>query len=112
MVDEHGHPSLDEMDFGKIMAALADPMRRRVIGELLLEPSGTERNCASFNLPVTKSTCTHHFRVLRESGLVRDVDYGNRKGVTLRSDELELRFPGLLALVSHEALAEPVGQRP
>lgn len=103
MADEFGQPAVEEMDLGKVMAALSDPLRRKVVTELLGEPDGAERTCASFQLPVSKSTCTHHFRVLRESGLVRDLDYGNRRGVTLRRAELERRFPGLLALLAHDA---------
>jgi hypothetical protein len=42
---------------------------------------------------------THHFRVLREAGLIRQVDYGNSRKVTLRREDLQKRFPGLLDLV-------------
>ncbi|MCX4728703.1 helix-turn-helix transcriptional regulator [Streptomyces sp. NBC_01306] len=100
MADELGHPSLEEMDLGKVLTALSDPLRRRVVTELIVEPGDAERTCASFNLPVSKSTCTHHFRVLRESGLVTDMDYGNRRGVRLRRLEVEQRFPGLLELLA------------
>jgi DNA-binding transcriptional ArsR family regulator len=108
VVDEFGHPAPAEMDLGKVMAALSDPLRRRVVTELLAEPDNAERTCASFHLPVSKSTCTHHFRVLRESGLLRDQDYGNRRGVVLRRAELDQRFPGLLALLAHEARSDVV----
>jgi DNA-binding transcriptional ArsR family regulator len=90
------------MELGRIMAALADPHRRRVVTELLAEPDGVERTCASFELPVSKSSCTYHFRLLRESGLILHPDYGNHRGVTLRRQELEQRFPGLLDLLAHE----------
>jgi DNA-binding transcriptional ArsR family regulator len=112
MADESGHPAPDEMDLGRVLAALSDPVRRKVVADLLREPDGAERTCASFELPVSKSTCTHHFRVLRESGLVRDVDYGNRRGVRLRRPELDLRFPGLLGLVAREARSRPASGGP
>lgn len=96
VVDEQGQPSADELELGKIFAALAEPLRLKVVTELLREEQTIERSCASFCLPVAKSTLTHHFRVLRESGLVYDVDYGNRRGVRLRRDDLDERFPGLL----------------
>ncbi|WP_328335160.1 MULTISPECIES: ArsR/SmtB family transcription factor [unclassified Streptomyces] len=105
MADELGHPSLGEMDLGKVLTALSDPLRRRVVTELIAEQGDAERTCASFNLPVSKSTCTHHFRVLRESGLVTDADYGNRRGVRLRRLEVEQRFPGLLGLLAQDAEA-------
>jgi hypothetical protein len=48
------------------------------------------------NLPVTKSTTTHHFRVLRESGVIRQVHRGTAKMKGLRRDDLDGLFPGLL----------------
>ncbi|MCO6008041.1 helix-turn-helix domain-containing protein [Actinoallomurus purpureus] len=99
MPDSEGHPSVEEMEIGALFAALADPHRRKVIEDLRREEDGVERTCASFNLDVSKSTLTHHFRVLREAGLTRQVDYGNSRKVTLRRKELDERFPGLLSLV-------------
>jgi DNA-binding transcriptional ArsR family regulator len=103
MADDSGHPSVDEMDLGVVMAALADPHRRRVIYELVTAPADVERTCASFELPVSKSSCTYHFRLLRESGLIEHPDYGNRRGVLLRRDDVDERFPGLLSLLAAEA---------
>lgn len=100
MPDSAGHPSPDEMTLGAVLVALADPSRRKVVRELCGEPETAERTCASFGLEVAKSTLTHHFRVLREAGLIRQTDYGNSRKVTLRRAELESRFPGLLALVA------------
>jgi DNA-binding transcriptional ArsR family regulator len=52
--------------------------------------------CGQLPLTVSKSTASHHFKVLREAGVVRaDVD-GTRRYYTLRRDDLEARFPGLL----------------
>jgi DNA-binding transcriptional ArsR family regulator len=61
--------------------------------------AGGEHNCSSFNLPVTKSTCTHHFRVLREAGVMRQRQEGTTRLNVLRRDELDARFPGLLDAV-------------
>ncbi|MFF1560719.1 ArsR/SmtB family transcription factor [Streptomyces sp. NPDC058279] len=102
MPDEDGHPSLDEMSLLTVLNALSDPLRYAVVTALLREPEGTARTCASFNLPVSKSTITHHFRVLREAGLVRQVDRGNSRAATLRRADLDERFPGLLELISAE----------
>lgn len=89
------HPATGDIDLSAVLAALADPMRRRVVLELAQDPD-TERLCASFDLPVAKSTRTHHWRVLREAGLVWQRDAGNRLMMQLRHDDLEQRFPGLL----------------
>jgi DNA-binding transcriptional ArsR family regulator len=90
------------MALGIVLAALADPHRRRVVAQLAASESDIERTCSSFALPVTKSTATHHFRVLAESGLIQLTDYGNRRGVLLRREAVNRRFPGLLDLLVAE----------
>jgi DNA-binding transcriptional ArsR family regulator len=52
-------------------------------------------------LPVGKSTGSHHLKVLREAGIVRAEADGTRRYYTLRRDDLEARFPGLLDSVLH-----------
>ncbi|MEU6663049.1 helix-turn-helix transcriptional regulator [Streptomyces sp. NPDC046821] len=99
MPDEDGHPSLEEMDLRTVLSALSDPLRYGIVAALLREPEGTARTCASFDLPVSKSTTTHHFKTLREAGLVRQVNRGNSRAATLRRTELNQRFPGLLDLI-------------
>jgi DNA-binding transcriptional ArsR family regulator len=90
------HPELDEIDLPTLLHALSDPMRLRIVQSLA---SGDALTCKSFDLPVTKSTCTHHFRVLREAGVIRQRLEGTTRLNTLRRDELEARFPGLLNAV-------------
>ncbi|MBP0450070.1 MULTISPECIES: helix-turn-helix transcriptional regulator [unclassified Kitasatospora] len=107
MPDEEGHPAVEEIELGRVLSALADPLRRRVVRELAAAPDGTARTCSSFALPVSKATVTHHFRTLRESGLVRQVDGGNSRMASLRRDEIEARFPGLLAILLAEGAAGP-----
>jgi DNA-binding transcriptional ArsR family regulator len=105
MADEAGHPDVSEMELGTILSVLSDRHRRDVVTTLALEDDSIERTCASFNLPVSKSSLTYHFRLLRESGLIWDLDYGNRKSVKLRRADLDERFPGLLDLLTSEAAA-------
>lgn len=98
MADSGWHPGVDELDLGKVLSALADPMRRGVVLDLA-RGDGTPRLCGTFSMPVTKATRTHHFRVLREAGLIRQVDLGNGRTNVLRRAELDARFPGLLAAI-------------
>jgi len=92
----------DEIELGAVLSALADPHRRKVVRDLVNDAEEDERSCTSFGLDVSKSTRSHHFKVLREAGLVHQVDRGNRSGVTLRRRDLDARFPGLLALIGDE----------
>ena len=62
----------------------------------LADDGGCERRCGDFALPVSKSTLTHHFRVLRESGVIEQSRDGTAKVNRLRREDLDARFPGLL----------------
>ncbi|MFF9206540.1 ArsR/SmtB family transcription factor [Streptomyces sp. NPDC014986] len=96
-------PKADALDLGAVFRALADEHRRSVITKLAADRSDHERGCNSFDLPISKQTQTHHFRVLREAGLIDEIDYGNRKGIRLRRADIEKTFPGLLALLEAES---------
>lgn len=101
MPDADGHPAPEEMDLRTVLQALGDPLRFQVIAQFLREPEGVEHTCAYFELPVSKSTTSHHFKVMREAGLLHMVHNGNSRTVVLRRTELETRFPGLLDLIAH-----------
>src|ERR671915_1561435 len=90
------HPARAELELAAVLHALSDPMRLRIVVGLA---RGDARSCGSFELPVTKSTCTHHFKVLREAGVIHQRQEGTARLNTLRRDDLEARFPGLLATV-------------
>ncbi|MGC3000853.1 ArsR/SmtB family transcription factor [Streptomyces sp. G35A] len=88
------HPVREEIRLEGVLHALSDPMRLRIVRELAA--GHAELSCSQFDLPVTKSTTTHHFRVLRESGVIRQIYRGTAKMNGLRRDDLEELFPGLL----------------
>ena len=92
-------PSEDEIDLFAVMAALTDPVRRAIVQRIAAEPGGA---CSSDDYGVSKSSLTRHWRTLRESGLIRQEVEGNRHRNWLRREELDRRFPGLLALVLDE----------
>lgn len=99
-------PPIAAVDLGQVFRALADPLRRKVVSELAADPSDTERACSSFPMPVTRSTRTHHWRALREAGLIVQRDAGNGTFVRLRRAEFEQRFPGLLDTLTTLASAD------
>jgi DNA-binding transcriptional ArsR family regulator len=90
------HPPAGDIELGAVLHALSDPVRLRIVRDLA---DGTEHTCKSFALPVTKSTCTHHFKVLREAGVIRQRLLGTTRLNSLRRAELDERFPGLLDAV-------------
>jgi DNA-binding transcriptional ArsR family regulator len=100
---ELAHPDRDELQLTTVMAALSDPVRMRIVAHLASLGQNGEPACVSFALPVSKSTQSGHFKLLREAGLIRQRDEGTRRLNRLRRDDLDARFPGLLDLVTAQA---------
>jgi DNA-binding transcriptional ArsR family regulator len=88
------HPDVRTITLQQILDALVDPVRRSIITRLCDERR--DIMCGAFDLPVSKSTATHHFRVLREAGLIRQYYVGTARMNALRRDEINEAFPGLL----------------
>jgi DNA-binding transcriptional ArsR family regulator len=99
--EEIAQPKRAEIELGAVLHALSDPVRLRIVAELAR--GGGAASCGSFDVPVTKSTCTHHFKVLREAGVIQQRHEGTARLNTLRRDDLEARFPGLLETVLQAA---------
>jgi DNA-binding transcriptional ArsR family regulator len=99
---EIAHPQRAEIELGAVLHALSDPVRLRIVAELALDEESLH-TCASFDVPVSKSTCTHHFKVLREAGVIHQRQEGTARINTLRRDDLEARFPGLLETILQSA---------
>jgi DNA-binding transcriptional ArsR family regulator len=91
------YPTFDQLDLVEVLRALADPVRLELVRAL--DEAHGAIPCNQFPTHVGKSTLSHHFKVLREAGLVYAQDAGTRRFYTLRHDDLEARFPGLLDAV-------------
>lgn len=87
------HPNKEQLCLSTILNALGDPIRLQIIKNLSHK---NETTCASCNIDLPKSALSHHFKVLRESGLINVRIEGKQRFLSIRYDELEERFPGLL----------------
>ena len=76
-----------------MLHALSDPARLEIVRRLA---DGDEPSCGTFDLGLSKATLSHHFKVLRETGVVRTRPEGRKRLLSLRTDDLNHRFPGLL----------------
>jgi DNA-binding transcriptional ArsR family regulator len=86
-------PTREELELTAVLHALSDPVRLAIVARLAADG---ERACTSFPLPVSDSTRSHHLRILREAGVTETRVVGKQRLVSLRRDDLEARFPGLL----------------
>ena len=103
---QYHHPELTEVDLAAVMHALSDPWRLKVVRQLL-DGGDSEFTCSEYPMEICKATRSHHFQVLRESGLVRMRGDGNKCMTSLRRGEIDLRFPGLLGIIASEGLGAP-----
>ena len=106
MTNDLAGPPREMLELADVLHALSDPVRLGIVCGL--SESGGERRCGSFGAPVTKSTLTHHFRVLREAGLIVQRQEGTARLSRLRSEDLETRFPGVLEAVLQAGMGEAV----
>jgi DNA-binding transcriptional ArsR family regulator len=97
------HPRADEVTLPDLLHALSDPVRLKIVRALA---EREEQSCSAVEASVSKSTLSHHFKVLREAGLTHTRVNGTHRYVSLRADELEERFPGVLHSVLEASRSE------
>ncbi len=88
-------PTRRELALDKVLAALSDATRLGIVQ--YLADAGDEVNCQACSCPDrAKSTMAHHFKVLREAGVLGSRESGTQLFNRLRRADLDARFPGLL----------------
>ncbi len=100
------HPSADQFNLERVLYALSDPVRLDIVRRLA---DVEQASCGELDGGRPKSSMSHHFRVLRDAGLVRTQGVGTTHMNSLRRDEIDRRFPGLLAAVLAAKLEAPPG---
>jgi DNA-binding transcriptional ArsR family regulator len=93
------HPDAGALDLATIMRTLGDPLRLdivRLLADDVARPCGDVSD--SLGLPV--STCSYHLRLMREAGITRTRAVGTQRLISLRRDDLDARFPGLVEVLT------------
>ena len=94
------HPAKEDFRLPAILFALSDPNRLHIVRTLA---AGGEMACSAVPVPLCKSACSRHYKVLREAGIIQMRRSGREFLNSLRRRELDARFPGLLAAVLRAA---------
>ncbi|MCO5996937.1 ArsR/SmtB family transcription factor [Actinoallomurus rhizosphaericola] len=104
MLIDEAHPATADLRLPKVLAALADPARLLMVRALnRVGESSCTRLQQTAGLTISRSTFSHHQRVLRESGVIQVRVRGSQRILSLRRDDLDACFPGLLNAVLHTA---------
>jgi DNA-binding transcriptional ArsR family regulator len=94
------HPAKEDITLAGVLGALSDPMRLKILKKLLeRRDGGLSCSGAAPCEEMAKSTLSHHFRVLRDAGLIRTTKQGVAHVNAVRWDDVNERFPGLLKTV-------------
>ncbi len=101
------HPSKEDITLAGVLGALADPVRLCIFAKLMKQDGVLSCAEASPCPSIPKSTLSHHFRILRESGLIRTTKQGVEHRNRVRVDDINARFPGLLNTLITLAEKEP-----
>ncbi|MBE9037162.1 ArsR/SmtB family transcription factor [aff. Roholtiella sp. LEGE 12411] len=99
------HPDRKDISLPGVLYALGDPVRLEIVRLLATEG---EQCCAGFDFAIAKSTMSNHFKILRESGIVLTRKEGTQHINSLRYEDLEALFPGLLDAVLQSAQPLPI----
>jgi DNA-binding transcriptional ArsR family regulator len=91
-------PQREDITIYGILAALSDPTRLGIVRLLSQQPEVCPFECLDL---ASKQNLTHHFKVLREAGLIQARYEGRNKFVWLRRDLIDDMFPGLLDGLLH-----------
>ncbi|MCO5993742.1 ArsR/SmtB family transcription factor [Actinoallomurus rhizosphaericola] len=97
MTTDDRHPATEDLRLTKVLAALAEPARLatvRTIAALGDSPCVELRQAAG--LTISQPTFSHHQRVLREAGIIRERVQGAQRILSIRREDLDACFPGLL----------------
>lgn len=90
------HPERDQIELASVLDALSDPIRLQIVKRLALEG---QCSCSGFLDYGQKTNLTYHIARLREAGVTRTRAEGAFRIITLRTEDLEARFPGLLTAI-------------
>jgi DNA-binding transcriptional ArsR family regulator len=97
-VREIRHPTTSELELTHVLRTVGDPVRLAIVRLL---SDDRERRCTEVGdvVGIPASTLSYHLRLLREAGVTRTRAEGTERHVSLRRDDLEETFPGLLEVL-------------
>ncbi|MFJ4208705.1 ArsR/SmtB family transcription factor [Paenarthrobacter sp. NPDC089675] len=95
-------PDIENVQILDVLKALGDRTRLVLVAHLA---NSAEKACGTFPVDVTPSTLSHHFKILREAGIIHQREVGRQRMTSLRRDELDTRFPGLLGSVLQDTFS-------
>ena len=108
MAKELHHPSRDQIDLSTVLEALSEPTRREIVLRLLRQGESACQAASDF---APKTNLSYHYARLREAGVTRARIVGPYRMISVRVEDLNARFPGLLDAIVGAARASKAAKR-
>jgi DNA-binding transcriptional ArsR family regulator len=102
MAKELFHPEREQIELSAVLETLSEPTRREIVLRLLDEGESPCQAAADF---APKTNLSYHYAKLREAGVTRSRSVGSYRMVSVRVEDLDARFPGLLDAIVGAARA-------
>jgi DNA-binding transcriptional ArsR family regulator len=93
------HPAVEAFELATIMRTVGDPLRLEIV-RLLADGSEWSCNALQDRLGMPASTGSYHLKLLRQAGVTRTRAAGTQRIISLRRDDLDQRFPGLIDVLT------------
>jgi DNA-binding transcriptional ArsR family regulator len=106
------HPAREQIELSSVLEALSDPTRLAIVLDLADLEDEWEAQCGTFTHLGSKTNLTYHFAKLRAAGVTHARVEGTARFISLRRDDLEARFPGLLDTVIKAGRSDRQAQAP
>ena len=106
------HPTREQIELPDVLEALSDPTRLAIVVDLAKQEAEWEARCGEFTHLGSKTNLTYHFAKLRAAGVTHARAEGTSRFISLRRDDLDARFPGLIDTVIRSATARQAKRKP
>jgi DNA-binding transcriptional ArsR family regulator len=98
-VREIPHPAVGEIELASVLRICGEPIRLEMVRALAAAGGELKSGQVTGAVGLPTSTCSYHLKLLREAGVTRTRAAGTERYISLRGDDLEARFPGLLQIL-------------
>jgi DNA-binding transcriptional ArsR family regulator len=109
------HPTREQIELSAVLEALSDPTRLGIVIDLADQEAEWEARCGEFAHLASKTNLTYHFAKLRAAGVTHARAEGTSRFISLRREDLDARFPGLLETIlkaARDSRATPAATLP
>jgi DNA-binding transcriptional ArsR family regulator len=96
-------PVYEEMTLLKMLDALSDEVRLEIVLKLAVNGEVSRK---SFGFTMHKSSLSHHVKVLKEARMITSRRVGKDWVYSLRTEDVEAQFPGVLKAVVVSSLRD------